>query len=114
MSTDDWWDKGVERRALSLALPDATWPPEVGDRLHYNSGWHETSWTGEVRAVVDDRIAIVLANAPDGGARRGSQYQIVDRWWFEPDNGPLTKEPGHKGRTKLRKGPIPRAIRRAE
>lgn len=47
------------RRALSHNREAVSWPPRIGERVHYNSGWAHTSWSGEVRAVVDDTVAIV-------------------------------------------------------
>ena len=35
------------------------WPPKVGQRIHFDTGHDHNSWSGEVRAVVDDDYAMV-------------------------------------------------------
>lgn len=47
------------RKNLSQGLEFPTWPPRVGDVYHVNSGYCETSWEDEVRAVVDDDVLMV-------------------------------------------------------
>ena len=74
----------------------ATWPPKVGQRIHLNSGHARTSWTGVVRAVVDDQVAIIRRYRRNKG---WSDYYVEHRWWFEDPSG---------GR--LRLGPLPREM----
>jgi len=69
-------DQGEVRRALSHGCELVTWPPAVGDRIHYNSGWAHTSWSAEVRAIVDDEVAVIAKWTPRSGRRR---YDLLDR-----------------------------------
>jgi hypothetical protein len=70
------WDDAAAR-ALSATRERVAWPPRVGARLHYNPGWPHNAWTGVVRAVVDDEVAVLLARAPAYGARL--RYRLLDR-----------------------------------
>ena len=95
------------RRALALKQELATWPPQIGDILSYNSGWPETSWEGEVKAVIDDKVTVVLQ-------RYGSEdmlgFEVRTRYEFDTwtqflvwgRQGVIDPTPAP-----LRKGPLP-------
>jgi len=85
------------RRALSAGLPLMAWPPAVGARVHYNSGWPHTSWTAEVRGVVDGKVAVLRKTCPAFGKTR---WDLLRR--FEADI------------FKVRVGRLPRALTRQE
>lgn len=85
-----------DRRALSSSKPILEWPPKVGARIHLNSGWPHTSWTAEVRAVVDDDV-LVLRKTRAGR----TWWDLLDRIGFEVFG---RREGG------LRGGPLPRAL----
>jgi hypothetical protein len=89
------------RRALSDTFERVTWPPRVGERVHYNSGHPRTSWAGEVRAIVDDRAVVFLSSMPAYAG--SSSYKIETREYIlvygrGPDSGGL------------RYGRLPRAL----
>lgn len=93
------FDKGEERRKLSRGGEHVTWPPKVGERIHYNSGWPHTSWSAEVRAVVDEEVAVISKWTPTSGRAR---YDLLDRVavrvWANKKDGCLWK------------GPLPKAL----
>lgn len=75
--TDDLdWPGAKARRDLDADSELVTWPPRVGARIHFNSGWARTSWTAEVRATVDDEVAVILRSRPAMG-RHG--YSLLGR-----------------------------------
>lgn len=80
----------------AIDSPSVKWPPKVGDRIHYNSGWHETSWSAEVRGVIDDKAVIVRRPG-----KYGLRYEVFDRTAF----GVWTWSHGP-----LRMGPLPKAL----
>lgn len=86
------WDP-VAMRALSLRSSEVEWPPRLDARIHYNTGWPQTSWAGDVRAVVDNAVAVVLRASASGPER----YALLSRWDFE-------------GPAPYRYGPLPRAL----
>ena len=89
-------DLGAERRALSKDFPAVEWPPAIGARIHYNSGGWYSSWTAEVRAVVDDDVAVIF------------KTQVGHSFWAL-----LTKLEVDVWRDKLHMGPLPRALTKA-
>lgn len=91
--SEDWDDAAA--RTLSEKKPLVTWPPAVGDRVHFNSGCPHTSWTAEVRAVVDDRVVVLWRTVPANG---WSSYDVMRRCSFDV--------------FKVRRGPLPRALTR--
>lgn len=97
----DHYAEGEPRRALSAKCEPVTWPPAVGDRIHYNSGWAGTSWSAEVRAVIDDEVAVIAKWKPTGKGRSGRRYDLLDRIavmvWGNPKSGCLWKGPLPKG-----------------
>lgn len=52
------------------------WPPKVGARICLDTGYGWTSWSGEVRAIVDDDYAVVRKYLQ---AKSRSVYVILDR-----------------------------------
>lgn len=69
--------------------------PAVSSRMHFDSGHDLTSWTGELRAVVDDEHLVVRV----WGARKGWRYRIEWRYGWEKMAimlGPLRR--GGRGR----------------
>lgn len=94
-------DSAEERRALSDKYEKATWPPKVGERIHHNSGWGHTSWTGEVRAIVDNDVVVLAARHP--GGKRSWYWKLVDRLDFELRTG-MGEEYA------IRKGPLPKPL----
>lgn len=52
------------------------WPPKVGQRIHRDSGHDHTSWSAEVRAVVDDDYAVLKRWRKHKGWH---VYEIIDR-----------------------------------
>ena len=77
------------------------WPPRVGARIYYDSGDPETSWSAEVRAIVDGAAAVLLVS------HGGRYYDVLSRstfsaWTRDRDAG----SPGP-----LRAGPRPRRPR---
>ncbi len=55
-----------------------TWPPKVGSRIHHNSGHRSTSWSGEVRAVLEeDEIFVVRKWLKHKGWHR---YECLERF----------------------------------
>lgn len=60
----------------STDLEIVVWPPRLGARIHWNSGWATTSWTAEVRAIVDDEVAVIWKTVPVYGH---SRYELMDR-----------------------------------
>jgi len=102
------------RHALSAHLPVVTWDAlRVGLRIHYNSGWPNTSWTAEVRsAPVDDEVVVLYRSTPSGGRQR---YVLLDRYEVEAatrsDWKPLRVGPMPRGAIRLatkRKAPLRR------
>jgi len=78
----DWkkgWDDDAAR-ALSDKYERVAWPPRIGARVHYNSGWPQTSWTGEIRAIVDDEVVVFFSKLP-AYAERGS-YKLESKIGF--------------------------------
>lgn len=65
-------------------------PEQLPARVHFDSGHAGTSWTGELRAVVDDEQLVVRVWGP----RKGWVYRIEWRWSWEH---------GH-----IKPGPLPR------
>jgi hypothetical protein len=65
-------------------------PKKLPARVHYDSGHDSTSWTGELRAIVDEEQLVIREWSP----RRGWRYRIEWRWWWEE---------GH-----MQPGPLPR------
>ncbi|HEY2510160.1 MAG TPA: hypothetical protein VGI39_04870 [Polyangiaceae bacterium] len=92
------WKRAEERRKLSDGFERVVWPPRVGERVHYNSGWASTSWTGVVRAVVDDEVVVFLSSLPAYAGSRS--YKL------ETKAGVLVF--GREGA--LRYGPLPRPL----
>ena len=92
-----------DRRALSHGCKPVKWPPKVGDRIHYNSGWPHTSWSAEVRAVVDDEVAVILKWTPTSGRAR---YDLLDSIAVKVWSGP--KKSGEVGC--LWRGSLPKAL----
>jgi hypothetical protein len=45
----------------------------VGAVVHFNSGWSGSSWEAELRALVDDRVAIVRSRV----GRRRDEYFVI-------------------------------------
>ncbi len=95
--TEFAWDDAAAR-ALSEKFERVTWPPRVGARVHYNSGWPRTSWTGEVRGIVDDQVVVYLSSSPAYAGR--SSYKLETRLGVEMQSKDGT----------LRYGPIPRLL----
>ena len=95
MTTAPKWDADAVR-ALSERFDAVAWPPRLDARIHYNTGWPHTSWTGDVCAVVNDEVVVVFSKFP-AHAKSGS-YKLVHRWEFED------------ARIPFRYGPIPRAL----
>lgn len=65
-------------------------PTRVPCRIHYDSGHDVTSWTGELRAVVDGEQLIVRV----WSARKGWRYRVEWRYLWEQGGikaGPLPK-----------------------
>lgn len=62
-----------ERKKLS-------WPPEIGKRICRDTGWAHNSWSGEVRAIVDEEYAVVKRWVSRWKSWR---YVIVERWEAE-------------------------------
>lgn len=92
---------------MSRVMPKRlVWPPKVGSRVHLNSGHEHNSWSGEVRAVVDEDYAVIKRWLKHKGWHR---YEILERLTVETFNrnkdddrfgffeGPLPKE--HAWRT---------------
>ena len=95
-----------DRRRASADRPlvdfDALKP---GDRIHYNSGWRQSSWSAEVRGTIDGEVVVIRSAHVDGrpgrhGAR--TRYALLDRFevfaWSRPND--------HEA--PLRMGPIPK------
>ena len=59
------------------------WPPKVGARIHFDTGHAHNSWSGEVRAVVDDDYAVVKRWRPHKGWHT---YEVLDRLMVEGMN----------------------------
>jgi hypothetical protein len=57
-----------------------TWPPKVGQRMCKDTGFADTSWSGEVRAVVDDEVAIVRRWLRH---KQWHRYEVLDRLDFK-------------------------------
>jgi len=64
--------------------------PKIGARLHYDTGHASNSWTGTLRAVVDDDQIVIRIWTAHGGW----VYRVYDRWWWEEGHfqpGPLKR-----------------------
>ncbi len=71
-------------------------PSKLPCRVHHDSGYPHTSWSGELRAVVDGDQLVVRVWSP----RKGWRYRVEGRWWWEE---------GH-----IQPGPLPRRKPRGE
>lgn len=104
MTKPDWYAEGERRRALSKGLEPVVWPPRVGDRLHVNSGFADSSWEGEARAVVDGKIVVFLC-------RRRFKSDSMREWYMLEKHGSVRAW----GREHLLcYGPLPDELRLAE
>lgn len=65
-------------------------------RIHVNTGWSQTSWSADVRAVVDDEVAVLFKQ--QAGVELG-HYVLLHRWEIDGE---------HKSRA-CRYGALPRA-----
>jgi hypothetical protein len=74
--------KTKERKPLA-------WPPKVGKRICFDTGHAHNSWSGEVRAVVDDDVAIVRYWRKHKGWH---SYRIVEKLDVEIMNDAETAE----------------------
>lgn len=89
-------------RALSDGHPLADWPPELGRSVHLNTGSALTSWTGEVRALVDAEVAVIIRRAVGihpPGLKEG-HYVLMTRADWE------------KRATPIRYGALPHPLRK--
>jgi hypothetical protein len=60
-----------------------TWPPKVGHRICLDSGHEHTSWSAEVRAIVDEDYAVIKR----WRAHKGWHvYEVLDRLQVETFN----------------------------
>lgn len=96
-----------KRRALSHECDPVTWPPTVGGRIHYNSGWSQTSWSAEIRAVVDSEVAVIRKWTPSSGRTRYDLLTRINVMVWARDNGD-----GDRG--SLWRGPLPKALTKEE
>jgi hypothetical protein len=78
------------------------WPPKVGERIHHDTGWPERSWSAEVRAVVDDRVAVVKRWRKHKG---WFVYELVEKLDVEIWNERKDRDP----ETGYFNGPLPRS-----
>lgn len=85
---------GVKRQPL-------VWPPKVGQRICLDSGHEHTSWSAEVRAIVDDDYAVVKRWRKHKGWH---SYEVIDRLQVETFNSDVRKG----GRAMFFVGPLPR------
>lgn len=75
--------------------PVDEWPPNIGDKVHYNSGSPITSWSGEVVAVVDDDKSAAAMIRFWQRRKRFYGHRVEIRWWWDQGEirkGPLPKE----------------------
>lgn len=61
------------------------WPPPVGARVHLDTGHPHNSWSGEVRAVVDDDYAVIKRWLKH---KRWHHYEILERLTVDTFNAP--------------------------
>jgi hypothetical protein len=52
------------------------WPPVVGKRICFDTGHEHNSWSGEVRAIVDDDYAVIRRWRKHKGWHT---YEILER-----------------------------------
>ena len=64
------------------------WPPKVGQRIHFDVGFPGRAWTGEVRAIVDNDVAVVKRWRPHRGWHT---YEILERLDVEIANRELSE-----------------------
>jgi hypothetical protein len=95
MAADGKWDAAAAVR-LSDGYELVRWPPRLASRIHFNSGYPQTSWTAEVRAVVDNEVVVVQRLAPAYAV--DAQYSVLLRWEVENRQRPLHY------------GPLPRVL----
>jgi hypothetical protein len=88
------WDADAAR-ALSEGFALVHWPPRLDARIHRNSGWPHSSWTGDVCAVVNNEVAVLFVHFP---AYAPGDYRLVSRSVFETTPSPF------------RYGPLPRLL----
>jgi hypothetical protein len=79
------------------------WPPKVGTRIHRDSGHDHTSWSGEVRAIVDDDYAVIKRWRKHKGWHT---YEIVDRLEVETWNKDRDRNP----EVGFFEGPLPKRL----
>ena len=80
------WDAAAAAR-LSDTFELVQWPPRLAARIHFNSGYPHTSWTAEIRAVVDNEVAVLLKVSP-AYAGQGHYAQLL-RWEVENRARPI-------------------------
>lgn len=76
-----------------------TWPPRVGARICLDTGFASSSWSAEVRAIVDDDFAVVRRWRKHKG---WSTYEVLEK---------LTVDVYNRDRAEpmFFEGPLPRA-----
>lgn len=75
------------------------WPPRVGARICLDTGFASSSWSAEVRAIVDERVAIVKRWRKHKGWHT---YEVLERQLVEVFN----RDPA---KPMFFEGPLPRA-----
>lgn len=79
-----WPCEHAAERATEHAMRKLlVWPPTVGQRIHRDSGHDNTSWSAEVRAIVDDDYAVIKRWRKHKGWHT---YEIIDRFDVEAWN----------------------------
>jgi hypothetical protein len=73
------------------------WPPKVGERIHFDVGHAHRAWSGEVRAIVDEDVAVVKRWRKHKGWH---VYEILER---------IDVEIGNEMGPRYFLGPLPRA-----
>jgi hypothetical protein len=92
-------------RALSEQLAPVEWPPRLDAHIHLNTGSPLTSWSADVRAVVDGEVMVLFKRATVAGAAAGlrdGHYVLMHRRELE----------GRK--VALRYGALPRVLSQGE
>jgi hypothetical protein len=77
--------------------PFLTWPPKLGMKVHHDSKWLHTAWSGEVRAVIDKKCVVVVMDFPFN--RKGEYVTFTKfRWVGGSINAGLLPNPDRWGK----------------
>lgn len=68
---------------MSALRKPLTWPPRIGTRICLDTGYAHSSWSGEVRAVVDEDFAVIKRWRKHKGRHT---YEVLDRLTVETFN----------------------------